>query len=454
MATDIVGSLFGVTPESVDAARQQQMREQAMAFAQLTPQQQITYGSSLAGQQFGRTVGGLLGAEDPQMRLAQVRSSIMQGTDPTNVESLTGAIQRLQNAGDTVGALNLTNVLRNLQKTQAETYKATREGIPKEAQVASSVADSSGFARGTPGWANAYRNSLEQQTRFTTDPQRNASEYASTQFEYGSQEWKDAYKTKLEELLKKEKTQGQIKEVGVAIGSNQPVYLDPNTDQQYIYVRGADGKQVRQPYFGGVDRTTAKTQVSVETKAEEAFLKTLGEFDAKTVKQAMDARDASIATLNSLNQLNKLDQSQLISGSFASNRVGATNLLNTLGLVSQKDMDRLSKSENYQKVANDVVLSTLGGKLGAGFSNEDRKFISSLVPQLENSADARKKLIQFMVGKNQAIVDESIKLENYARQNRGLRGYVPTIPIVNVQGGNKDLSGISTEELKRIANIQ
>ena len=50
MATDIVGSLFGATPESIDAARQQQMREQAMAFAQLTPQQQVTYGSALAGQ--------------------------------------------------------------------------------------------------------------------------------------------------------------------------------------------------------------------------------------------------------------------------------------------------------------------------------------------------------------------------------------------------------------------
>ena len=121
MATDIVGSLFGVTPESIDAARQQQMREQAMAFAQLTPQQQITYGSSLAGQQFGRTVGGLLGAEDPEMRLARLRSSIMQGTDPTNVESLTGAIRKLQSAGDTVGALNLTNTLRNLQQTLATT---------------------------------------------------------------------------------------------------------------------------------------------------------------------------------------------------------------------------------------------------------------------------------------------------------------------------------------------
>ena len=121
MATDIVGSLFGVTPESVDAARQQQMREQAMAFAQLTPQQQVSYGASLAGQQFGRAVGGLLGAEDPQMRLVRLRSSIMQGTDPTNVESLAGAIRSLQSAGDTVGALSLTNTLRNLQQTLATT---------------------------------------------------------------------------------------------------------------------------------------------------------------------------------------------------------------------------------------------------------------------------------------------------------------------------------------------
>ena len=81
------------------------------------------------------------------------------------------------------------------------------------------------------------------------------------------------------------------------------------------------------------------------------------------------------------------------------------------------------------------------------FSNEDRKFIQELIPQLENSSNARKQLIQFMVGKNQAIIDESIKLENYARKNRGLSGYVPTIPIVNVQGGTPNISQISTQQL-------
>lgn len=135
MATDIVGSLFGVTPESLDAARQQQMREQALSYAQLTPQQQISYGAALGGQQFGRSIGGLLGAEDPQMKLVQLRSSIMQGTDPTNIASLTQAIQRLQSAGDTVGALSLTNTLRNLQQITSTTEARQAEAALRQGQL-------------------------------------------------------------------------------------------------------------------------------------------------------------------------------------------------------------------------------------------------------------------------------------------------------------------------------
>lgn len=414
MATDIVGSLFGVTPEQLEMARRAEMQKSAMGFAQLTPEQQVNYGAALAGQQLGRAVGGLLGAEDPEMRLVRLRSGIMQGTDPTNIESLTGAIQKLQSAGDTVGALNLTNILRNLQKTQAETIKVTKEGLTTEQRNAAGLADSL-HQRGTPEWASTY-------------------------------------KTELTRLTSKESPKGQIKEVGVAIGTQQPVYLDPNTDQQYIYIKGQDGKQARQPYFGGVDITRSKTQVSVTQQGQEEFMKQLGKIDANKVQDAMNARETSIATLNSLNRLNQLNQDQLISGSFASGRVGATNLLNTLGLISGKDVDRLSSSENYQKIAGDVILGTLGGKLGAGFSNEDRKFIQSLVPQLENSAYARKQLIEYMVRKNNEIVNEATRLETYARDNMSLKGYTPQIPIVNIGTPGSDLRSMSTEELKKRLN--
>jgi hypothetical protein len=243
-------------------------------------------------------------------------------------------------------------------------------------------------------------------------------------------------------------TPANIKEIGVAEGTRAPVYLDVNNDLQFTYQKGADGKQVRVPYIGGVDRTTAKVSASASSAGETAFTKQLGELDAKKVATAIDTRDNAIGALNSLNRLNELNQQELISGTFASGRVGATNLISTLGLASGKDIDRLAASENYQKTAGDVILATLGGKLGAGFSNEDRKFIQSLVPQLENSPQARKQLVEFMVKKNNSIVEETTRLENYARDNKSLKGYVPKIPVINLGGGvNKPVSQMTRQEL-------
>jgi len=128
----------------------------------------------------------------------------------------------------------------------------------------------------------------------------------------------------------------------------------------------------------------------------------------------------------------KLDQNGLISGAYATNRVGLTNFLDTIGLLGGEDKQKLSSSENYQKVAGDIVLATLGGRLGAGFSNEDRKVIQGLVPQLETSPVARKDLLNFLVRKNQSIVEETTRLMDFAETKRTLNGFVPKIPLVNM----------------------
>jgi hypothetical protein len=191
-------------------------------------------------------------------------------------------------------------------------------------------------------------------------------------------------------------------------------------------------------------------RVGVDVKGEEAFTKGLGELDAKAIDAARQKRDSSIATLSSLDKLNKLNQNQLISGTYASGRVGVTNLLVSLGLANGKDVQTLAASEEYQKTAGDVVLNTLGGKLGSGFSNDDRKFIVGLVPQLETSPLARKQLIEYMVEKNKNIVDEAVTMENYARKNKGLAGYVPKIPIVNLN----NVSDIPVNQMTREQLLQ
>jgi hypothetical protein len=146
MATDIVGSLFGVTPEALETTRQQQMREQALALAQLTPQQQITYGASLAGQQFGRGVGGLLGAEDPMLNLVKQRqavSSTINWADPTSVMS---AIAKLKDT-DPQGAITLAQELRKMQESgalvaqrNAAANREKQQAIPSSIQVANELA--------------------------------------------------------------------------------------------------------------------------------------------------------------------------------------------------------------------------------------------------------------------------------------------------------------------------
>lgn len=451
MATDIVGGLFGITPEAYQQQRDLAQQSQAMAFAQQDPRAQATFGLYRAGQQVGQALGGLMGVEDPQMRLISQRNALAKQIDMNDPESIMRGAQMAAQAGDTVAASTLADYARKAASDLALIQQRTAEKMTTEQRNALAFASSVGRP-GSPEFNRAYQDKFTELTskvEATTPEMKNAAATAASEFPVGSPQYVEKYREELKRLTTKEPKVGNVKEVGVAMGSREPVYLDVNNDQQYIYQKGADGKQMRVPYFGGVDRTTASTKVEAERKQTE-FEKLLDKKDADRVGNAMTLQENAIASLNSLNRLNQLDQSALISGSFASGRVGATNLLNTLGLTSPKDQDVLAKSENYQKTAGDVILATLGGRLGSGFSNADREFIQSLVPQLENSPQARKQLIEFMVKKNQGIIDETTKLETYARDKKTLKGYVPTIPIVNL-GANapKPLSELSNEELMK-----
>jgi hypothetical protein len=168
--------------------------------------------------------------------------------------------------------------------------------------------------------------------------------------------------------------------------------------------------------------------INVDARGETEFSKQLGKNDANTVSAAMTTRQNAVNTIKSLDELSKLDNQDLYSGGLANERVAVGNFLDTLGLASKGDVKRISNSQQYSKVAGDVVLQTLGGKLGAGFSNDDRKFIEGLIPQLGTNAAARKQLINFMRTKNVDIIKETSDLENYAREKKGLTGFNYKLP--------------------------
>ena len=405
---EIVGGLFGVTPESLMAQREAALAQQAQQYAQLSPMQAAQAGFYTAGNRLAGAAGGLMGAQDPEMMRIQQRQSMLQNLDLSSPESLKSGIQQAMQNKDYQLVSELTN------RYQAST-KAALEGRKTEAEIAAKLGEK------------------------LTEQQRNAAGLADVAGPRGSEEWTKAYNENLKALTAKTITP-HVDTVGVATTSREPVYMDKATNEQFTI---KDGKRVA--YNGGIDRTTAKTTVSVDAKGEAEFVKELGKLDAKRVNDALTTRDTATSALNSLNKLAALPSDQLITGQFATGRVGATNLLTTLGLASPADAQKLATSQQYQKVAGDVILQTLGGKLGAGFSNADREFIASLVPQLETNPEARRSLIQFMQAKNQDIIKESTKLENYARQNKGLSGFTPTIPMSVTPTGQ--YSGLSDAEL-------
>lgn len=121
MATDIVGSLFGVSPEMYQEERNRQGMSDAIAMARLDPMQ---YANAAIQAGAGRAAGGfagLMGVEDPQMRLISQRNALAQQFDVSTPEGLAQYGQALQQAGDIQGALGAISIGRQMTQEMART---------------------------------------------------------------------------------------------------------------------------------------------------------------------------------------------------------------------------------------------------------------------------------------------------------------------------------------------
>jgi len=391
--------------------RQAAMQNEAMAFAQLTPMQQAQFGFYRGGQQLGDALGGALGGKDPQLQMISLQQQILSELDPSDPEQQLRVAQKYARTAPEL-AMKIADSARTALVRIKQAKGASKLNVTAKVQEAEAYASKFGI-EGSVEYNNAYKEYLQGAEKLS-DKQTVSNAVSGLKADL--------------RILEK---QPQPNQEAIQRIKDQ-IQSDPN-------------KQIRVLFEGDVDQTTSNVSATASQKGETAFSEQLGKIDAKQVEDAMLLRNNSISALGTLEKLNKLDQQGLISGSFATGRVGAANILATIGLISEKDQGTLAASQNYQKISGDLVLATLGGKLGSGFSNEDRKFILGLVPQLETNALARKQLIEFMVKKNRDIITETTRLDDYARDNKSLKGFVPKIPIFNVGSGS--LTTLSDAEL-------
>jgi hypothetical protein len=127
---DIAG-LFGVTPEALNQQRYMQDLKQGYEMAQLSPGDAARAGLQASVGQLGRGIAGLMGIEDPQMKLIAARQSIISQMDQNDPQSMAMAAQKLNQVGDTQGAVALMDRSKALQESatkialqQAQTIKA------------------------------------------------------------------------------------------------------------------------------------------------------------------------------------------------------------------------------------------------------------------------------------------------------------------------------------------
>lgn len=191
-------SLFGLTPEGLDQQRYQQDLRRGVELAQLDPGAAARATLQSGVGQLGRGIAGMMGVEDPQMKLISARQQIIGQLDQTDPTSLLRGAKSLSDMGDQQGAFALADYARKAQVQiaeqqqrlamgQASLMAASRERVqadPEKVRLARAVAATKG-AEGSPEYVTAYNESLEKQMTPADKPEakpniQKLQEYAAT----------------------------------------------------------------------------------------------------------------------------------------------------------------------------------------------------------------------------------------------------------------------------------
>lgn len=96
------------------------------------------------------------------------------------------------------------------------------------------------------------------------------------------------------------------------------------------------------------------------------------------------------------------------SGALQEGLVEAKKIVEALG----GDPANVSSMENFRSITSQLVLDSMGGSLGAGFSEGDRKFVVDIQPSLDKSMQSN----QALVSMQQKIAKRKLLIQQMANQ--------------------------------------
>jgi hypothetical protein len=134
---DIVGGMFGVTPEMYQQARQQQQLAEAIKMGSLSPEQFINTQAYRGGQALGNVAGSLLGVEDPELMKIRDVQQMRTQFDVSTPTGLRQFAQALGQKGYTDLAIQAASEADKRDVAAATVTAKTREQLPTIAKLQS-----------------------------------------------------------------------------------------------------------------------------------------------------------------------------------------------------------------------------------------------------------------------------------------------------------------------------
>lgn len=402
MANEVMAGLFGVTPESLAAQREQALQKQALTFAQLDPAAQAQYQLFLGGNRLGGAIGGMLGAQDPELARVAQRQQLLQGVNPSDAASLREAASRALAARDTQAAAMLGQRAMDVEMEGAklESEKALAKQRGKERDAADPT-------------AQFIRSNADKFTPQTLQLFSKSGNYAE-----------------LVPVTKPDNIKNyQTQVVGVAAGTNEPVYAltAPGEPPKQVVYKMVNGEQVAVPYTGGVDRSTAKTTVNVPLA--DVFDKAFSTQNAKEQSTNWDLAGQAYATIPS--NLKKLGEVRdLIDSSFtgkgADVKLGAAKFARAIGLPI--DVTKASNTEITEALTTQFAIAELKKNFGSNPAVKDFEAQLKVKPNILQEPETFKRLVNNLITGLQAEEIAYRKGNDYMKNNKGsISGFNPYI---------------------------
>jgi hypothetical protein len=213
-------------------------------------------------------------------------------------------------------------------------------------------------------------------------------------------------------------TTPRVEIIGVAKGTDTPVYVDKNTDAQFKIGVDASGKQVRVPYTGAVNRSTSSVTVT-GSRLESAEQKGKGELNVKQYGEIASAARLAARTLPAIETQAKILDQGFKTGFGTDVKKAGASVLAALGVPEAERF--ATDAQTFIAATQQAVLQKQLEQKGVQ-TQADADRITQTGAQLGNTINANRFIVDVAKAQLQRDIDQRNFYDNWWSKNKTYEG--------------------------------